>query len=111
MDTPAPTAAPVSIGKVECLADLTVRIHIQIASETGIVSYQVWSTWGGGGDTQRVFTTPLPDHVDEVIEFSHVMVDPEASRIHQFGLSVVMSGVAVPILTYALEPDGRCPGH
>lgn len=110
-DTPLPSIPPASIVSVECLTGLTVRIHIRIASEAGIVSYQVWSTWGGGGNFEHVSEGTLPTEIDEVVDFTHTMVDPEASRTHQYGLSVMLHGQPDPILTYGLEPDGRCPGH
>jgi len=113
--TPSPEPSPSSgtvarIFDVECLTGQTVRLHIEIRSETGIESYGIWSTWGGGGDINQTFAEPLPMEVGETFEFTHVITDPEP-RVHQFGLSVQLVGAAEPILTYEIEPDGRCPGH
>jgi hypothetical protein len=108
--TPTPEPPPIAITEVECLSGQTVRLHVSITDERGIVSYQLWSTWGGGGDTTRSFPTPYQDHIDESVQFTHAIVDPEP-RIHQFGLAVTLAGVAEPIIVYAIEPENRCPGH
>jgi hypothetical protein len=111
-ETPTPTSTPPPIGiiGVECLGGQTVRLHVSITDARGVTSYQVWSTWGGGGETTRSFPTPYPTHIDERIELTHALVDPEP-RVHQFGLAVTLVGLPDPILTYATEPDSRCPGH
>ena len=43
---------------------------------------------------------------------AHTVVDP-VDRAHQWGLKVVVPGMAQPILTYGMEPGPgqRCPGH
>lgn len=108
---PTPTAAPIALTDVEFLTGLTTRIRVLITSALPIESYQVWSTWGGGGEITKSFPAPLPTQVDEIVEFTHAMVDPEPNRIHQFGLAVTQTGVADPIIVYAFEPGDRCPGH
>ncbi len=108
---PSPTLPPIGIVGVECLAGQTVRLHVSITAEAGIPTYALWSTWGGGGDTTRSFPAPYATHIDELVEFTHASKDPEADRIHQFGLAVSLVGVADPIITYAIEPENRCPGH
>ena len=109
---PALTPEPVSaqIVSVECGPGLALNLHIQITSQTGILSYTIWSTWGGGGDIEQSFSPPLPTAIDETLVFEHENVDPEA-RNHQVGLSVVVEGVAEPVYAYGSEPSGRCPGH
>lgn len=101
----------VRISGVECLTGQTVRFRIEIRSETGIESYGVWSTWGGGGDINETFSAPLPMEIDETLEFTHAITDPEPGRAHQFGLSAQMLGTTDPLYTYEIEPDSRCPGH
>ena len=108
---PSQTQPPIAITEVECLGAQTVRLHISITAEAGIPTYAVWSTWGGGGDTARSFPTPYTNHIDEEIEFTHAIKDPEPGRIHQFGLAVTVVGIADPIIVYAVEPENRCPGH
>lgn len=108
---PPPSVAPIAIALVECLQGQTVRLTVHIEHEAGIVSYQVWSTWGGGGETTRSFPTPYRTVIDETLEFTHALIDPEPERIHQFGLAVTVAGIADPILTYQVEPGNRCPGH
>ncbi len=111
-ESPNPSSTTVvRIVGVECLTGQTVRIHFEIRSETGIESYGLWSTWGGGGDFNEDLTAPLPTEIDQTVEFTHAIVDPEPSRVHQFGLVGQLVGVADPIITYANEPDNRCPGH
>lgn len=121
-ETAAPSTAPASesaapssgtvvrILDVECLTGQTVSIHFEIRSETGIEAYGLWSTWGGGGQIDEELSAPLPMEIEDTVEFTHAMVDPEP-RVHQFGLYAEMVGVADPILTYEIEPDNRCPGH
>ncbi len=109
--TATPEPAPISITDVECLTGLTVRFHVHIATEQGIEKYQLWSTWGGGGNSDVTLSDPLPHEIDEDVEFTHVQVDPEPGRIHQFGLAVTLEGATDPIIVYAFEPDNRCPGH
>jgi hypothetical protein len=108
---PQPSLAPIRIDDVECLTGLTVRMHLRATVDGTIDSYDVWSTWGGGGASKEVFSAPLPSSIDRVIEFTHTLVDPIATRIHQFGFAVTVTGVTDPIIVYAFEPDGRCPGH
>jgi hypothetical protein len=108
---PTPEPPPIAITSVECLDGQTVRLTVHIQDDRGVVSYEVWSTWGGGGQTTRSFPTPYRKLVDETLEFTHALVDPEPGRIHQFGLAVTLAGVAEPILTYEIEPGNRCPGH
>ena len=86
-------------------------MHVRATVDGTIDSWEVWSTWGGGGGSKETLSAPLPSAVDEVIEFTHTLVDPIATRIHQFGFAVTVTGVADPIIVYAFEPDGRCPGH
>ncbi len=108
---PSPTLPPIGIIGVECLTGQTVSLHVWITTEAGIPSYALWSTWGGGGDTTRSFPTPYTTHIDEVVEFTHALKDPEPGRIHEFGLAVTLVGVPDPIIVYAMEPENRCPGH
>lgn len=108
---PGASLAAIRIDEVECLTGLTVRMHIHATVATTIDSYQVWSTWGGGNPVFEVFSAPLPSQIDKVIEFTHQIVDPQAGRIHEFGLSVKVTGVADQVIVYALEPHFRCPGH
>lgn len=108
---PAPSLAPIRIDEVECLTGLTVRMQVRATVDATIASWEVWSTWGGGGGSKEVLTAPFPSTVDEVIEFTHDIVDPIATRIHEFGLAVTVTSVADPIIVYAFEPDGRCAGH
>ncbi len=110
-ESAAPSSGTVvRILAVECLAGQTVSIHFEIKSETGIEAYGLWSTWGGGGQIDEVLTAPLPMEIDDTVEFTHTIVDPEP-RVHQFGLYAEMVGVADPIISFEIEPDGRCPGH
>jgi hypothetical protein len=105
--TPTPIAQIVSI---ECGPGLTLYVHIRIVDDAGINSYSVWSTWGGGGQIDQAFSAPLPTVIDQVIEHTHTILDPE-DRQHQVGLMVTTADGAQPIYTYAMEPEGRCPGH
>lgn len=108
---PSPSSGMVAkIDHVECLTGQTVSLHIEIKSEAGIEAYEIWSTWGGGGAINQTLAEPFPTEVDETFEFTHAITDPEP-RVHQFGLSVMLVGATDPILTYEIEPDGRCPGH
>lgn len=110
-ESAAPSSGTVvRILDVECLTGQTVTIHFEIKSETGIEKYGLWSTWGGGGQMDQEPAAPLPMEIEDTVEFTHAMVDPEP-RVHQFGLYAEMVGVADPILTYEIEPDNRCPGH
>jgi hypothetical protein len=111
-ESPTPSSATVvRIVSVECLTGLTLSIHFEIRSDAGIESYGLWSTWGGGGDFNEDLTAPLPTQIDRTVEFTHAIVDPVPSRVHQFGLVAQLIGVADPIITYEVEPDNRCPGH
>jgi hypothetical protein len=111
-ESPIPSSATVvRIVGVECLTGLTVSIHFEIRSEAGIESYGLWSTWGGGGDFNQDLTAPLPLEIDQTVEFTHDIIDPIPSRVHQFGLVAKLVDVADPIITYGNEPDNRCPGH
>lgn len=98
------------IVSVECGSGLALYVHIRITSEAGISSYSVWSTWGGGGQIDQTFSDPLPKVIDQVIVHEHASLD-NVDRLHQVGLRVTTPDSAQPIYTYALEPDGRCPGH
>ncbi|HLC01585.1 MAG TPA: hypothetical protein VJK02_00980 [Anaerolineales bacterium] len=82
-----PESVRAEIASVECGPGLSLNIHIRITSESGILSYSIWSTWGGGGAIDRTFTEPLPTSVDEVVVHPHGLADPEA-RNHEVGLSV-----------------------
>jgi hypothetical protein len=109
---PQPQARIVSI---DCAGGLTVKVHIVIDSPTGISSYRVWSVFTGDTGTEQTFVAPLPTHIDRVITIAHTAPDP-VDRDHQWGLKVMVPGVADPIFTYAFEPKGpdgrqRCPGH
>jgi tetratricopeptide (TPR) repeat protein len=108
---PLRTSTPIAqIVSVECGSRLTLYVHIRIANESGISSYSVWSTWGGGGEIDQTFSSPLPTVIDQVVEHTHAILDP-VDRQHQVGLKVTIPDSTQPIYTYALEPDGRCPGH
>jgi len=65
---------------------------------------------GWRGDINEEFSAPLPMEIDETVEFTHALVDPEP-RVHQFGLVAQMVGIADPIITYEIDPNNRCPGH
>ena len=111
--SPTPTSAPMPIAQivsVECGSGLTSYVHIRITDEAGISSYAIWSTWGGGGQIEQTFSAPLPAVIDQVIEHTHSIPDPE-DRQHQVGLMVTTADSAQPIYTYAMEPGGRCPDH
>jgi hypothetical protein len=119
--TRTPTSTPTSLGPkiftpiaqilgVECDSGLTLSIHIRIISESGISSYSVWSTWGGGGQIDQSFSAPLPTVIDQVVVHTHAILDP-VDRQHQVGLKVTTPDNSQPIYIYALEPGGRCPGH
>lgn len=110
-DAPSPTLPAIGIIGVECLVGRTVRLHVSITAEAGIPPYALWSTWGGGGDTTRSFPAPYTTQIDEFVEFTHAIDDPVPDRIHEFGLAVTLVGVPDPIITYAIEPGNRCPGH
>jgi hypothetical protein len=109
--TATPEPAPIAITDVECLTGLTVRFHVHIATEQAITMYQLWSTWGGGGNSDVTLSPPLPHAIDEDVEFTHTQIDPVENRIHEFGLAVTVEGATDPIIVYAFEPDFRCPGH
>ena len=120
--SPTPTPTTNSIGplvstdkvaqivSVECGSGLALNIHIRISNDAGISSYSIWSTWGGGGQIDQTFTAPLPKVIDEVVVHEPVFPDT-VDRQHQVGLKVTTPDHAQPIYTYAMEPDGRCPGH
>lgn len=108
---PGASLATTRIDEVECLTGLTVRMHLHATVATTIDSYEVASTYGGGNPVFEVFSAPLPSQVDKVIEFSHQIVDSKAGRIHEFSLTVHVTGVADPIVVTAFEPHFRCPGH
>ncbi|MDD5562969.1 MAG: hypothetical protein PHQ91_04575 [Thermoanaerobaculaceae bacterium] len=108
-ETKQPEAKIVSIA---CAGGLAVKVHILIDSPAGIASYSVWSVFTGNTNAEKSFSAPLPTHIDEVVDVAHTTVDP-VDRAHQWGLKVVVPGMAQPILTYGMEPgpQQRCPGH
>ena len=111
--TPTPSDTPTPIAQivgVDCGTGLTLYVHIRITSESGISSYSVWSTWGGGGQIDQTFSPPLPTFIDEIIVHTHDILDP-VDRQHEVGLKVTTPDSSQPIFAYALEPGGRCPGH
>jgi len=100
---------------IDCAGGLTVKVHIVIDSAAGIRSYAVWSVVTGDTGSEQTFVAPLPTHIDRVVTIAHTAPDP-VDRDHQWGLKVMVPGVADPIFTYAFEPQGpdgrkRCPGH
>ena len=100
------------IVSVDCARGLNVKVHILIDSPAGISSYSVWSVFTGNTNADKSFSAPLPTHIDEVVDVAHLAPDT-VDRAHQWGLKVVVPGMAEPIFTYGMEPgpQQRCPGH
>jgi len=111
----APPQPQAKIVSIDCAEGLTVKVHIVIDSPAGIRSFRVWSVFTGDTGTEHTFVAPLPTHIDQVVTIAHTAPDP-VDRDHQWGLKVIVPGIADPILTYGFEPQGadgrkRCPGH
>ena len=98
-----------AIDQIECLADQTVAISFSISSPLGIESYEIWSTWVDVKHSET-FQDPLPTTISKTVNITEPIQD-EIDRNHQWGLKVVLPGLSDPYFFYALEPDGRCPGH
>ena len=104
----------VKITSIRCGNDRWVYIDILINSnKSGIQSYILFPTWGGGGDISKSFLTPLPKRVEKTLLFRQPSRDPY-TRDHQFGLKVKF-GLHGSVEKYAgrentFEPSGRCEG-
>ena len=98
-----------SIDQIECLSDQTVAVSFSIISPLGIESYGIWSTWVDV-EHSETFQDPLPTNISKTVNITEPVQD-QIDRNHQWGLKVVLAGQADPYFFYALEPDGRCPGH
>ena len=104
----------VKIIDIRCGNSIWVYVDILITShKSGILSYTLFPTWGGGGDISTSYSTPLPKRVEKTLMFRQPVRD-SLSRKHQFGLKAKF-GLHGSVEKYAgsentFEPDGRCPG-
>jgi hypothetical protein len=110
-----PPQPVVKIVGIDCAKGLAVNVHILIDSPAGIGSYKVWSVFTGDTGGEQTFTPPLPTHIDRVVTIAHIEPD-NVDRDHQWGLKVMVPGIADPLFAYGWEPQGpdgrkRCPGH
>lgn len=108
-----PIPATAEILSIDCGEDFTLPIHIRITSDSGIESYKIYSTWTSAGrrDAQRDFSLPFPTLVEDVVIYDERGPDIDPNRIHQFGLWIEIPDSRYPLVTFARELNGRCPGH
>ncbi|KAA3643197.1 MAG: hypothetical protein DWQ07_22020 [Chloroflexi bacterium] len=98
------------INHVECGENGVVYADITIGDPAGIQAYALFSTVVEAV-TSEEFVQPYPTFIDKRVQLTEP--SDAIDRDHQIGLEVqfATSEPGSSTVTYALEPQGRCPGH
>jgi hypothetical protein len=97
----------VRINHIECGENGVVYVDISIGNPTGILGYVLFSTEVDAA-TEEIFSAPYPTFIDKRVQLTEP--SDQQDRQHQIGLEAEFAP-GIGEATYALEPQGRCPGH